>query len=54
MTNTIELIREIKEKETIEHHTKEGTFYYKILKISENEKRPINYQVSFVPIEEEL
>ena len=53
MINTIELIREIKEKETIEHHTSEGTFYYRILKVSELEKKPINYQVSFVPIEEE-
>lgn len=54
MTNTIEMIREIKVGDTIEHHTKEGTFTYTILSVQKNEHRPVSFKVRYKPKEEEL
>lgn len=54
MINTIKMIREIKLGDTIEHHTKQGTFTYKILSIQKDEKRPVNFKVTYEPFEEEL
>lgn len=54
MINTIQMIREIKVGDTIEHHTNRGTFTYKILSIQKDEERPVNFKVTYKPFEEEL
>lgn len=53
MANTIELIREVEVGDHIEHHNKYGTYFYKILAISEEQDKPINYKVKFISNEED-
>lgn len=54
VTNTIEMIRQLKVGDTVQHHTKEGTFTYTILSVQKEEQRPVNFKVIYEPKEEEL
>lgn len=54
VTNTIEMIRQIKVGDTVQHHTEEGTFTYTILSVQKEEQRPVNFKVIYEPKEEEL